>query len=82
MARAADPRWPTAVADVVYQTKQFSWTIDHRTCGWNGSVGQTVYDALHLPNPGYTHYHADYVSPWWSKHYQRAEQIGAHIFYH
>jgi spore germination cell wall hydrolase CwlJ-like protein len=28
-----------------------------------------------------THYHADYVSPWWSRRLKRTDQIGRHIFY-
>jgi spore germination cell wall hydrolase CwlJ-like protein len=29
-----------------------------------------------------THYHADYVSPSWSRKLRRTGQVGAHIFYH
>ncbi|WP_156135334.1 cell wall hydrolase [Novosphingobium malaysiense] len=28
-----------------------------------------------------THYHADYVSPWWSGHLQQVSRVGPHIFY-
>jgi len=28
-----------------------------------------------------THYHADYVSPYWGKKIDRVGQIGRHIFY-
>ena len=30
---------------------------------------------------GSTHYHANYVSPAWSKQLQRITRIGSHIFY-
>jgi spore germination cell wall hydrolase CwlJ-like protein len=30
---------------------------------------------------GATHYHADYVRPWWSQQLERVKQIGNHIFY-
>ena len=32
--------------------------------------------------PGATHYHANYVSPYWAPSLTRITQIGAHIFYH
>ncbi|CAM8663214.1 SleB Cell wall hydrolyses involved in spore germination [Sphingobium cupriresistens] len=32
--------------------------------------------------PGATHYHANYVSPYWAPTLTRVTQIGAHIFYH
>lgn len=32
--------------------------------------------------PGATHYHANYVSPYWASSLTRITQIGAHIFYH
>lgn len=32
--------------------------------------------------PGATHYHANYVSPYWAPTLTRITQIGAHIFYH
>jgi hypothetical protein len=28
-----------------------------------------------------THYHADYVAPWWAPRLYKIRQIGAHIFY-
>ena len=30
---------------------------------------------------GATHYHADYVKPWWAKKLKKTVKIGAHIFY-
>ncbi|MCA3636010.1 MAG: cell wall hydrolase, partial [Methylobacterium sp.] len=28
-----------------------------------------------------THYHADYVAPWWSRKLKQTDRIGRHIFY-
>jgi spore germination cell wall hydrolase CwlJ-like protein len=28
-----------------------------------------------------THYHADYVTPYWADSYERVAQIDSHIFY-
>jgi spore germination cell wall hydrolase CwlJ-like protein len=29
-----------------------------------------------------THYHADYVTPWWAKKLERTGKVGRHIFYY
>ena len=30
---------------------------------------------------GATHYHADYVQPWWAKKMEKTVKLGDHIFY-
>ncbi|MGE4303101.1 MAG: cell wall hydrolase [Novosphingobium sp.] len=52
-----------------------SWALARKTAeaGLAGAVDETVRQA--------THYHADYVSPWWSGQLERLAQIGRHIFY-
>ncbi|MBA3055056.1 MAG: cell wall hydrolase [Sphingomonadales bacterium] len=52
-----------------------SWELARQTAesGLAGAVDKTVRQA--------THYHADYVSPWWSGQLERLAQIGRHIFY-
>ncbi|RGP41256.1 hypothetical protein BPTFM16_01552 [Altererythrobacter insulae] len=39
----------------------------------SGSVEASVGNA--------THYHADYVSPWWSHQLQKLSKVGSHVFY-
>lgn len=94
--RVRDPNYPSSVCGVVYQGAerttgcQFSFTCDgslgRAPVRWawdraervaaralNGHVATRVGTA--------THYHADYVHPWWSPTLAKITQVGAHIFY-
>jgi hypothetical protein len=94
--RVRDPNYPSSVCGVVYQGAerttgcQFSFTCDGSLArgpvrwAWdraervaaralNGHVSERVGTA--------THYHADYVHPWWSPTLAKITQVGAHIFY-
>ncbi|VTO11593.1 cell wall hydrolase [Brevundimonas vancanneytii] len=94
--RVRDPNYPSSVCGVVYQGAerttgcQFSFTCDGSLArgpvrwAWdraervaaralNGHVSERVGTA--------THYHADYVHPWWSPSLAKITQVGAHIFY-
>lgn len=94
--RVRDPNYPNTVCGVVFQGAervtgcQFSFTCDGALAqgpvpwAWkraeavaaralNGHVATRVGTA--------THYHADYVHPWWAPTLLKIDQIGAHIFY-
>lgn len=94
--RVRDRAFPKSVCGVVFQGShrstgcQFSFTCDgsmnaRRNLGaWDkarmiaaaalaGEVYATVGSA--------THYHANYVMPWWASSLARVGQVGAHIFY-
>ncbi|MDO8378372.1 cell wall hydrolase [Phenylobacterium sp.] len=94
--RLRHPAYPKSVCGVVYQGAaratgcQFTFTCD-------GALAQAPEPALwtramdvaqHALN-GYvvkgvgsaTHYHADYVAPYWAPTLVKMKQIGAHIFY-
>lgn len=94
--RVRDPNFPSTVCGVVYQGAerttgcQFSFTCDGALArspvpwAWDraarvaeralaGHVATRVGTA--------THYHADYVHPWWSPTLAKITQVGAHIFY-
>ena len=94
--RVRDPNYPNTVCGVVYQGAerttgcQFSFTCDgalsRPPIAWawtraarvaeralSGHVATRVGTA--------THYHADYVHPWWSPTLAKITQVGAHIFY-
>lgn len=90
MNRVEHKSWPDTVCEVVYQKKQFSWThtikdhTPHDNDAWETakSIASTVYtgeedDYVH----GAVFYHADYVTPFWAKSYEKVTQIGTHIFY-
>lgn len=71
---------------------QFSWTLDGKS---DTPLNQKVWDeAMLLASAllstesgiedftmGATHYHADYVNPWWSQFLRQIMVIETHIFY-
>lgn len=94
--RVRDPNFPKSVCGVIYQGWerstgcQFSFTCDgallrgavpalyrnaerYARDALNGHVVESVGTA--------THYHADYVAPYWGPSLYKVGQIGAHIFY-
>lgn len=95
--RVRHPSFPKSVCAVVFQGSerktgcQFSFTCDGslsrrfpspaqwtraRVLGenaLNGATDTTVRQS--------THFHANYVAPWWSSQLERISKVGAHIFY-
>lgn len=94
--RVRDPNYANTICGVVFEGAerttgcQFSFTCDgslsQAPVAWawerarkvaekalNGAVAQQVGTA--------THYHADYVNPWWSPSVARVNKIGVHVFY-
>jgi len=92
MRRVQDPRWPNTVCGVVYQNKQFSWYSDGLS---DRPRNQHSFDEIALiasailsPDTrlydftrGSTHYHADYVAPYWTRDMIKQVTIDTHIFY-
>lgn len=93
--RMRHPAYPNNICAVVYQgsTKpgcQFSFTCDGSMARkpmpalWR-RAGEVARAALaghvHKPVGMATHYHANYVLPYWAPKLTKIEQIGAHIFY-
>jgi len=94
--RVRDPNFPKSVCGVVFQGWnqppgcQFSFTCD-------GSLARAPIASIWQRARGYaeqalngyvmagvgsaTHYHANYVSPWWRATVVKIAQVGAHIFY-
>ncbi|MFC7291007.1 cell wall hydrolase [Hirschia litorea] len=95
--RVASEYYPDTVCDVVYQGSnrvtgcQFSFTCDGslrrkpRGEAWDRSVEVAAYVMMGLSSKtltgNATHYHTDYVSPYWSSSLIHTETIGTHIFY-
>ncbi|MGQ2990140.1 cell wall hydrolase, partial [Brevundimonas sp.] len=94
--RVRDPNYPASVCGVVFQGAervtgcQFSFTCDgsmaQAPVGWAWDRASKVAAralAGHVATQvgTATHYHADYVHPWWSPTLAKITQIGAHIFY-
>ncbi len=78
------------VCDVVYQRKQFSWTMMPKLLR---KPMTDNYDAVHRVasaamsdklvdfTGGATHYHTNKVKPRWAKALDKIGSVGAHIFY-
>mgnify|MGYP002622725484 CR=1 FL=1 len=94
MNRVEDSRYPSSVSRVVWQRKgrvsQFEWTLDGKSdkirnkAAWADSL-KVAYDVInnrHKDNTaGSTHYHADWMTPYWAKTLDKKGKIGKHIFY-
>jgi spore germination cell wall hydrolase CwlJ-like protein len=95
--RVKTENYPSSICGVVYQGAarltgcQFSFACDGQSNlpqidrAWETALAVTT---LALANDGKprivaaaTHYHADYVDPYWSKSMNRLTKIGRHIFY-
>lgn len=96
MNRVRDPRFPKTICDVVYQGQyrntgcQFTFTCDgsvrHKPFGiaWDRAKDIALHVMLGLNKPvtnKATHYHTDYVNPYWAPGLVETAEIGTHIFY-
>jgi spore germination cell wall hydrolase CwlJ-like protein len=94
--RVRHPHYPKSVCGVVFQGHQrttgcqFSFTCDgslRRTPAghlWERSrkvAEEALAGYVHRPVGWATHYHANYVFPYWAPSLAKVGQIGAHIFY-
>lgn len=89
--------YPTSVCGVVYQNRhrykacQFTFACEGRSLAirepgaWATAqrIAREVLEgaSYNIDVGTSTHYHANYVSPYWSRKLKRTEQIGRHIFY-
>jgi len=91
MNRVASERYPNTICEVVNQKSQFSWVDDGKSDvprddrAWETSqkLAKDILEgrAEFINFDDVMHYHADYVSPGWSKRMQQVAQIDQHIFY-
>jgi spore germination cell wall hydrolase CwlJ-like protein len=94
--RVRDPNYSSSVCGVVFEGAervtgcQFSFTCDGSLArppvawAWDRArvVAERALSGHVAAEVGTaTHYHADYVHPWWSPTLAKITQIGAHIFY-
>tara|TARA_B100000780_G_scaffold279019_1_gene254992 strand:+ start:819 stop:1271 length:453 start_codon:yes stop_codon:yes gene_type:complete len=82
--RVRDSRWPSNVCEVVYQHKQFSWTLNPNSItdigAWN-RISKFVMEGSHSDFNNVTHYHTIDINPWWSKSYEYIGTAGNHKYY-
>lgn len=94
--RLRHPAYPKSICGVVYQGAQrasgcqFSFTCDGSLArpvaplAWRRAryvAQQALNGFVYKPVGASTHYHADYVFPYWAVTLVKLKQIGAHIFY-
>ena len=94
--RVRHPAFPSSVCGVVYQGStrptgcQFTFTCDGSMNrqptaeGWRRATQiaeQALAGAVYAPVGWATHYHADYVVPYWAASMAKNAVVGAHLFY-
>lgn len=94
--RVRHPAYPKSVCGVVFQGSerrtgcQFTFTCDGSLARQRSAQSMALATAIAEKMltgttsslvGGATHYHANYVSPYWAPTLVRVRQIGAHIFY-
>ena len=94
--RVRHPAFPASVCGVVYQGStrptgcQFTFTCDgslnHQpdADGWRRAMqvaAQALGGTVYAPVGWATHYHADYVVPYWASTMAKNAVVGAHLFY-
>jgi len=95
--RVRHPAFPASVCGVVYEGStratgcQFTFTCDGSlnrqpdADGWRRATRiaqDALAGAIYAPVGWATHYHADYVVPYWASTLAKNAVVGAHIFYH
>ncbi|MEZ5939046.1 MAG: cell wall hydrolase [Hyphomonadaceae bacterium] len=96
MNRVGDPNFPDSICKVVYQGHyrvtgcQFTFTCDGslrfkpRGLAWDRARAVALHVRLGFAKPvtnHATHYHTDYVDPYWAPGLVETKRIGTHIFY-
>src|SRR6476660_1516113 len=94
--RVRHPAFPNSVCGVVYQGStrptgcQFTFTCDGSLTrqpdadGWRRAykvAEAALSGAVYAPVGWATHYHADYVVPYWASTMAKNDVVGAHLFY-
>jgi spore germination cell wall hydrolase CwlJ-like protein len=95
--RARSGVYPSTVCGVVYQNRhrylacQFTFACEGKSLritepgAWSTAsrIARDVAEGrTYLPGVGNaTHYHANYVRPWWVRHMDKREKVGKHVFY-
>ncbi len=96
MNRVRDSRFPKTVCGVVYQGRyretgcQFTFTCDGSLrfkpfgLAWDRAKAVALHVRMGLNKPvtnNATHYHTDYVNPYWAAGLIETAEVGSHIFY-
>ena len=90
--RVRHQMYPDSICDVVWDQDQFSWTHDGKSDypferdKWLEARRMALYVMENYingfdPTEGAIMFHANYIKPWWARHYERTVRIDNHIFY-
>lgn len=88
--RVNHDNWPEDICEVVYQSKQFSWThlikdpTPKEKRAWKEAqiiARDVMIGNTEDPTMGAVFYHANYVNPDWAKQMELSKVIGRHLFY-
>jgi hypothetical protein len=94
--RVRHPAFAGSVCGVVFEGSQrptgcqFSFTCDgslarrYSDAAWSAArarAEEMLGGATHAPVGNATHFHADYVYPWWSDRLDKVAKVGPHIFF-
>jgi hypothetical protein len=96
--RVRHDAYPNSVCGVVYQNRhrylacQFTFACEGKALRTDEAgpwataqrIARDVAEGrTYLPGVGNaTHYHANYVRPWWARYMERRERIGRHLFFY
>jgi spore germination cell wall hydrolase CwlJ-like protein len=95
--RVRHPAFPASICAVIYQGStrltgcQFTFTCDGSLNrqpdaeGWSRAIKvarEALAGTVYQPVGWATHYHADYVVPYWASTMAKNAVVGAHLFYH
>ncbi|MGL4243104.1 MAG: cell wall hydrolase, partial [Beijerinckiaceae bacterium] len=96
--RVRHEAYPDTVCGVVYQNRhrylacQFTFACEGKRLKTDESgpwataqrIARDVAEGrTYLPGVGNaTHYHANYVRPWWARYMERRERVGRHLFFY
>ena len=94
--RARHPAYPSTVCGVVFQGSerrtgcQFTFTCDgalnrqYSTAAWDRArsvAGMAIAGYVYAPVGLATHYHTDWVVPYWSDNLEKIAAVGTHLFF-
>lgn len=90
MNRVAHSRFPNSVCEVVFQRKQFSWTLSRAKVNKQDIQFSDAIYTIALKavtgrlvdyTGGATHYHTTAINPFWADSKVYLDTIGNHVFY-
>lgn len=92
--RVESPRYPATICEVVHEARtrscQFSFMCDGKAetvtnaAAWTtaAKIARAMIDgAPRRLTGGATHFHADFVTPFWARKFAMTAEIGGHLFY-